>query len=77
MDKKHCAGCYNNYYNYDNRSDTGECWLLRNARLVMRKKVPSNQRPPWNQPVQSFPHCYRAPGYAFVEPGVGEGRNRT
>lgn len=68
MDKKHCVGCYNDYYNHGNNSNTGECWLLKRAKLIMRKRVHINQRPPWKQKARKYPNCYRETGYVFVGP---------
>jgi hypothetical protein len=69
MDKKHCSGCHNNFYNLDKRFENG-CWHLKSARLIMKKKVPVTQSPPWKQTPQRYPDCYRSPGYVFVDPNV-------
>lgn len=72
MDKKHCVGCHNNFYNLNlDRSGYGKgCWMLKSAKLKMRKLVPLNQRPPWNQPARRLPSCYRKQGYVVVGPKV-------
>jgi hypothetical protein len=70
MDKKHCIGCRDNYYNQEGNSTTGECWSLKNARIIRRKKVPIYQAPPWNQPSGEYPSCMRCTGYIFVEPNA-------
>jgi hypothetical protein len=67
VDKKHCEGCRDNYYNQSDHSTTGECWLLKAAKIILRKEVPINQRPPWNQKARRFPSCYRREGYVYVE----------
>ena len=33
--KSDCAGCRQDYYNYGNASNTGECWLLKDAKVVL------------------------------------------
>jgi hypothetical protein len=64
MDKKHCIGCRDDYYNHDNRSTTGECWRLRDARLVTKYAIG------WWTPMDDAdnftkiqkPSCYHQPG---------------
>ena len=70
MNKQHCAGCRDNYYNLNLKaSGHGEgCWMLKSAKLTMRKLVPLDQRPPWTQPAQRLPSCYRKKGYVVVGP---------
>ena len=72
MNKSNCVGCHNNYYNINpERSGHGEgCWMLGSAKLIMRKKVPLSQRPPWTQNAQRLPSCYKQRGYVFVGPNV-------
>ena len=66
MNSIHCAGCYNNDYNYG-LGGASKCWNLESAKLIRRKKVPVDQVPPWTQKAQKVPSCYRKPGYVFVE----------
>ena len=68
MDKKHCAGCRDNFYNGNNDMGITECWSLETAKLVRKKLVPLDQRPPWNQPAQAVPSCYSKSGYVCVDP---------
>lgn len=68
MDKKHCSGCRNNFYNGNNQYDIKECWHLKSARLILRKQVHIDQRPPWKQKAIMRPSCYSQPGYIFVGP---------
>ena len=56
MNKQHCNGCYNEFYN--NRKQ-GDCWSLESAKLIMRKEVHIDQIPPWTQKAEKFPNCYR------------------
>lgn len=71
MEKKHCAGCEDNFYNqretpgFDGKT---ECWSLANARLAWRKRVPVTQAPPWEQPPEQRPSCFHQKGYVFVGP---------
>lgn len=70
MDKKHCIGCRDNFYNGNNEYGITECWSLKTAKLMKRKRVPMSQRPPWNQPAETLPNCYRQEGYVIVGPDV-------
>lgn len=67
MDKKHCTGCYNNDYNYG-LGGAKECWCLKDAKIIWRKEVHVDQRPPWTQKARKFPDCYRKSRYVYVEP---------
>lgn len=64
MDKKHCAGCYDNFYN----TDTKTCWMLGTAELIMRKRVHIDAVPPWRNAPAEYPSCYRQPRYVFLDP---------
>lgn len=64
MDPKHCRGCRNDFYN----GRGNKCWSLKNAKLIMRKEVHIDQRPPWNQPAKLLPDCYHAPRHVYVTP---------
>lgn len=67
--KNDCVGCHSDFYNYGGvTGDTEECWSFKNAKMIKRKKVHINQRPPWNQKATLRPSCYHAPnsGYVYV-----------
>ena len=66
MDRKHCRGCRNNFYNANNDLGVGECWSLKDAKLVVRREVHISQVPPWNQKVGKFPNCYHKPQFVYV-----------
>lgn len=63
--KKHCAGCYCNYYN---GTGANECWSLDTAKLVMKKEVHVDQRPPWDQKPIKVLSCYHRQRYVYVDP---------
>jgi hypothetical protein len=67
MDSKHCSGCYCNAYN-NGAGGATKCWNLKAAKLVMRKEVHVDQRPPWNQKARKLPSCYRRPRFVYVGP---------
>ena len=65
---KLCSGCHSNFYNGHNDMGTKECWNLDDAKVVMKKKVPLSQRPPWKQaPIQVL-NCCHYDGYVLVGP---------
>lgn len=37
--QRYCSGCRENYYNHSGHSTTGECWLLKSARVVTRWRL--------------------------------------
>lgn len=68
MDRKHCSGCRDDFYNGHNNLGVKECWSLKTARLIWRKEVHIDQRPPWNQKARRLPSCYHADRYVYVDP---------
>jgi hypothetical protein len=70
MDKKHCVGCRENFYNGNNSLGIQECWMLKSAKLILRKAVHRDQRAPWNQTATEKPSCYRSQDYIYVGPEV-------
>lgn len=72
MNKKHCKGCHDDYYNGDNVATTGakECWSIHEAKLVWRKEVSIDQRPPWDQKAKRFPGCYHRPRWVYLDPRI-------
>lgn len=69
MDKKHCAGCHNDFYNHQENADgKRECWLLKDAKLVDRLMIPVDLMPPYKMKSQKVPNCYNRPGYGTVKP---------
>lgn len=69
---KRCVGCHDNFYNHGHTSGGGDdlCWSIHDAELVMKKEVPFDQTPPWNQKAKRFLSCYRKKGYGYVGPDV-------
>lgn len=68
MDKIHCLGCEDDFYNGKNPLGVKECWGLKTAEMIWRKKVHINQRPPWNQGSTMYPRCYKLKRHVFVKP---------
>ncbi len=66
--KSRCAGCRDNFYNQYGNSHTGECWSLKDARVVLKKEVHIDQRPPWNQKPIKVLSCFRRPRHVYVDP---------
>ena len=63
--KKHCAGCYNNDYNFG-LGGSSECWSFDSMKLIKRKKVGINDVPPWTWKAIKYPNCYQKRGYVFI-----------
>ena len=60
---KYCVGCYENIYNGQNAK---ECWNLKSAKLVMKKKVGIDDVPPWNHiPIKCL-SCYHETGFVMI-----------
>lgn len=68
MDKKHCSGCRDDFYNDNNPLGVKKCWHLPRAKLVRRVAVHVNQRPPWTQKPVRVPNCYHMVCYIHVDP---------
>jgi len=68
MDKKHCCGCRNNFYNGNNDLGVRECWSFGDAKIIWRKEVHYDQRPPWDQKAIRKPNCYHKERYVYVKP---------
>ncbi len=68
MDRKHCVGCRQDFYNGNNDLGVQECWRLKTAKIIWRKRVSMSQRPPWKQKAIRKPDCYWQAGYVFVGP---------
>ncbi len=67
MKKEHCNCCEDNFYNGNNPYGVKECWNFKGAKLVFRKQVHIDQRPPWKQKPIKVPSCYRVKRYVFVD----------
>lgn len=67
---KHCSNCTENFYNGNNSYGIKECWHLKTAKLVLKKQVHINQRPPWKQKPIKVLSCFRMKNYVFVNPKV-------
>jgi len=71
MDKKHCVGCRNNFYNGNNDIGVSECWSLKNAKLKTRYSIG------WWTPTlkENFikvrvPSCYHQNGSVFYTDSI-------
>ena len=65
---RYCTGCHSDFYNGQNPYNIKECWNLGHAKLVLKKKVPLSQVPPWNQAPIKVLDCCKYDGYVLVEP---------
>jgi hypothetical protein len=63
MDKKHCIGCSDNFYNGRNNLGVKECWCLKDAKLVKRIEIGYWEQPPYlNKKTITVPDCYHERG---------------
>ena len=63
MDKKHCYGCDNNFYNGNNELGVKECWSFKDAKLVKRISIGHWENPPYkDKTVRTIPSCYHERG---------------
>ena len=65
MDKKHCRGCYNDYYNYN---ADGGCWYREKAKLVWRMLIGVHERPPYKKGKKRVPDCWRGQQVTAIDP---------
>ncbi len=70
MDVMHCNSCRDDFYNGKNPHGIKVCWMLKSAKLIRRKRVHINERPPWSRNPEMLPSCYREMNYVFVAPSV-------
>ena len=65
MDKKHCSGCRNNFYNLERDG----CWLLKDAKVTTQYEIhmdnPMNVKANYTK-VQR-PGCYSGTGTALLQ----------
>ena len=68
MDRKHCVGCRDNFYNGNNPMGVKECWMLKDAKLIWKKEVHIDQMPPWKQKAKRLPSCFHRERHVYVKP---------
>ena len=67
MERRHCGGCRNNFYNGNNPLGVSQCWSLKDAKLVWRIPIGHWENPPYKgKRKRKVPNCWH-----------GEGPNRT
>lgn len=66
--RNYCTGCNDDFYNGNNQYGIKECWHKKSAKVVWRKEVPIDLRPPYNHiHKRRFYSCYRRRGFAYLE----------
>ena len=65
---EYCAQCRDNFYNGHNSLGVKECWSLKSAKVVKKKLVHINQRPPWSQEPIKVLSCCHIEGHVLVSP---------
>lgn len=66
--RKYCVRCTENFYNGYNNMGVKECWFLKSAKVIWRKRVSIHQRPPWDQKAIRVLNCQHERDYVFVGP---------
>lgn len=68
MEKKHCVGCTDNFYNGNNQYGVQACWLLKDAKVIQRYSIsvnaPMGTRA--NYVPEKRPTCYHAKGVVYL-----------
>jgi len=65
---KRCVGCQQDFYNGKNDLGVKECWSLERAKIVWKKEVHIDQRPPWTQKAKRLLSCFHRARYVYVKP---------
>ena len=68
ISRKWCSGCHDDFYNVSGNSTDGICWCRDTAKIIWRKEVSIDQRPPWTQKAKRLPSCYHRQRYVYVKP---------
>lgn len=63
MDRKHCIGCRDDFYNSRNPLGVARCWNLKSARLVSRIPIGHWENPPYlDKKTKRVPNCWHGEG---------------
>ena len=63
IDKKHCIGCADNFYNANNELKIEECWNFKEAKLVPRIMIGHWENPPYkDKKIIKRLNCYHERG---------------
>jgi len=65
---KYCVGCREDFYNGHNPYDIKRCWCLKSAKVVWRKLVHVDDRPPFDHKAQRVLDCYTKSRHICIEP---------
>lgn len=77
MDKKHCIGCRNNFYNGNNDIGVKECWYLKDAKIITRYEI-GYHTPTYKENFRKVkkPNCYSRVGTYYMN-NIGGFKNRS
>jgi len=69
LDRKHCAGCRDDFYNGNNPYGVEVCWHRKDAKLVKKLDVHIDAPPPYKhlKPTER-PNCYHGDRMVRVDP---------
>lgn len=69
MNRKHCSGCRDNFYNGNNDIGVSQCWMLKDAKVIARFEISVNA--PMGTRSNYFkvrrPNCYSQKGVVFLK----------
>lgn len=67
--RKYCNRCRDNFYNDKKNNPSGQCWSLETSNIVIRKFVPVDQRPPYdNISIETTLDCHRRDRHVAIDP---------
>lgn len=69
MDKRHCRGCRNDFYNGRQNFGGTDCWSLKTAKLVTRYEIHRDSYPDAPRAFRKVrrPNCYHAPPMYYYD----------
>lgn len=69
MNKDHCRGCRNDFYNGNNECGVKNCFSLKAAKMITRFRIsihtPMNRKSGYTK--MKLPNCYHQKGSAYLE----------
>jgi len=68
-DKTFCGGCEDNFYNGNNNYGVSECWSFKNAKVIKRLSIRSDQPPPYDRDVWLYKlSCFHRKQMCYPSP---------
>ena len=68
LDRKHCVGCEDDFYNGNNDLGVDECWCREDAKQKQYLMIPADMLPPYKHMKTEWkPTCFHRKGYVKVK----------